>query len=412
MPSYIGSFPSPSASLNARMTVWNGMLFLCEYAANKVAIFSLRDRRNPALIGSVTTEINPRDVTIVESLMIVACTGGNKLQIFDITNPSAPLLVGTVTTPAQPKQITAVGRTLYVVCAGANLLKKFSIDRISPLSVSDKGGVSVASSPLCSAYNGNGYLAVTGLSAEIALIRADTLAKTTHTITGETFPTCAFKSADTLIVSGSTLGKVYMLDAGNPASVSVFSSVSVASPPEQVLLSGDFAYAPQLSNSASHLNLLATESGVTLTASIPLTSVGAGFVTQYRDVLYVSGHFAPYVIDMIEVEDGGEEPEMPEMPTLPETHSNRRSYRTITSNSTSTLDDDVIRVGAGASITLHNPATSDGQVITIVNVHASSSSTIINPYAGYSTTLAPLKATTVMAGTFSGTAQWDGLSNL
>ena len=84
-------------------------------------------------------------------------------------------------------------------------------------------------------------------------------------------------------------------------------------------------------------------------------------------------------------------------------------YTTILSNYTATSADDVLRVGLGYSIALPDPATMPGKIITIKNVHGSSSSNVTNAFAGYSGTLTAGKAVTVVAMDYLGSYQWDAI---
>lgn len=88
-----------------------------------------------------------------------------------------------------------------------------------------------------------------------------------------------------------------------------------------------------------------------------------------------------------------------------------RKYSTKTTNYSATSSDDIIRVGLGADVALPNPADMPGKVITVKNVHNSTSSDITNAFAGYSGTLAPGEGVTLVSMDFLGSYQWDAISS-
>jgi hypothetical protein len=426
------------ANLNARMCVNNGMLYCCEYVGSKVALFSLADMRNPDYLGSYAVGSQPRHVEVIGRYMFVCCHGAASIQVYDISNPTnfSGSPVGTITTGANPKMFQILGDEIFVACFGTSKVEKHSFrlptSGVTGFSSAKLGEVSVSSGPLCLALNGDGLLAVCGLdTANVQIIGTSTLnLLSTVAIGGAGHATCSWVNKTQLLVTDSTNDRLYSCDCSSlTASVTGFAATSPN--PEQIEIVGNRCYVPSLTDPGvtAYLDCFdITNAQVPVKyKSVQLTVTGAGFTAYATDGLngyvYVNGHFSPYNLDVVEVPSGpsGRTPMNAVEVFFASQFSASASdigvrtqtfqYRTETSSTAATVEDFVIRVGQAAAVALPDPALMDGKVLIIKNASGALSSNVTNAFAGYSGTLTPGQAVTVLSTTFAGLAQWDAISS-
>ena len=426
------------ANLNARMCINNGMLYCCEYTGNKVALFSLADMRSPDYLGSYAVGSQPRHVEVIGRYMFVCCHGAASIQVYDISNPTAfaSAAVGTITTGANPKMFQILGDEIFVACFGISKVEKYSFslpnDGIVGFKSQKLADVSVSSGPLCLALNGDGLLAVCGLdTANVQIIGTSTLnLLSTAPIGGAGHATCSWVNKTQLLVTDSTNDRLYSCDCSSLTAVAT--GFAATSPnPEQIEIVGNRCYVPSLTNPGdpSFLDCFDITSAFAPVKfkSVPLTVTGAGFTAYTTDgqtgYVYVNGHFSPYNIDVIEVPsaESGRTPMNAVEVFFASQFSTSAAdlgirtqtfqYRTETSGTTATVQDMVIRLGNSAAVALPDPALMDGKVLIIKNVSGALSSNVTNAFVGYSGTLTPGQAVTLVSMSFAGSWQWDAIAS-
>lgn len=443
IPFTLNSVTWAGADLNARMCVNNGMLYCCEYSNNKVALFSLADMRNPDYLGSYAVGSQPRHVEVIGRYMFVCCHGAASIEVYDISNPGgfsgAP--VGTITTGANPKMFQILGNEIYVVCFGASTVEKHTFALppagVTGFSSTKLGQVSVSSGPLCLALNGEGLLAVCGLdTANVQIIGTSVLnLLSTAAIGGAGHATCSWVNKTQLLFTDSTNDRLYSCNCSSLTAV-ITGYADTSPNPEQIEIVGNRCYVPSLTNPGvtAYLDCFDITNSATPVKykSVQLTVTGAGFTAYATDGLtgyvYVNGHFSPYNLDIVEVPSAqsGRTPmnavENFEARTAGFSNISAKvsdlgirtqtfQYRTSTINITATENDFVIRVGVGAAVALPDPALMDGKVLIIKNVSASVNSNITNAFAGYSGTLTPGQAVTLVSMSFANLWQWDAIAS-
>jgi hypothetical protein len=425
------------ANLNARMCVNNGMLYCCEYTGGTVALFSLADMRNPDYLGSYAVGSQPRHVEVIGRYMFVCCHGAASIEVHDISNPTgfSGTLIGTITTGANPKMFQILGNEIYVACFGNNKVEKYNFTfppvGIIGFSSTKLGDVTVSTGPLCLALNGDGLLAVCGLNtANVQIIGTATLnLLSTAAIGGAGHATCSWVNKTQLLVTDSTNDRLYSCDCSSlTAAATGYADTSPN--PEQIEIVGNRCYVPSLTDPgvAAFLDCFdITNAQVPVKyKSVPLSVTGAGFTAYTTDgqtgYVYVNGHFSPYNIDIVEVPsaESGRTP----MNAVENLEARTAGFSTVltgglsfryvskTTNYTIQLQDYVVRVGLGATITLNDPALTDGKVLIIENVSTTAYSQVNNPYGPMTQfTLPPLKAIVLAAQSYAGVYQWDAIAN-
>jgi hypothetical protein len=419
------------------MTVANGMLYNCGYSNNRVEIFSLIDPRFPELMTSFNTDSQPRHVDVIGRHLFVACHGAAKIQIYDMSSQVSPGLVGTIPTGAGPKMFVIEGDELYVVCNGSNTIEKFRIVLPSDNSALnyEKLGEASVNSPLCCDSNGEGVLIVCGLDANIRLVGTSTmnLISTVAIPGGGSHGTIVWANKTGALVSDAVNDGIHFVNCNDITAPSINAFVSTVADPEQIQIVGNRCYVPGLTTPGKMSAIDITDVAHPYEfKQIDLSVGGAGFTAYYQvgnnGYVYINGHFAPYNIDVIEVEAGeakgtargGFNSITAESATIGDLKvgklvsgggSTVREYRTSLSNTTALVEDDIIRLGTGADCALIDPATTPGQQLTITNVHAVDSSIITSAFAGFSGTLAPLASVVLVSMDFSGNYQWDAISS-
>jgi hypothetical protein len=329
-----------------------------------------------------------------------------------------------------------LGDEIFVACFGNNKVEKYSFrlptSGITGFSSAKLADVSVSSGPLCLALNGDGLLAVCGLNtADVQIIGTSTLnLLSTASIGGAGHATCSWVNKTQLLVTDSANDRLYSCDCSSlTASVTAFAATSPN--PEQIEIVGNRCYVPSLTNpgEAAFLDCfdITNSFAPVKYKSVPLTVTGAGFTAYTTDgqtgYVYVNGHFSPYNIDVIEVPSAqsGRTPMNAVEVFFASQFSTSAGdlgvrtqtfqYRTTTGNITATVEDFVIRVGQAAAVALPDPALMDGKVLIIKNVSALLSSNVTNAFAGYSGTLTPGQAVTLVSMSFAGLAQWDAIAS-
>jgi hypothetical protein len=423
------------ANLNARMCVFDGILYVCEYSNSKLAMFSLADPRNPVFIGSFSTGTAPRHVDVIGRYVFVCAHGANQIEVYDATVPISAALIGTIPTGANPKMFQIVGSEIYVACYGSSTVEKYNYT-LPPsaglgFSYTKTASQSVSNGPLCLAVNENGLLAVCGLNtADVQILGSTTLnILGTTSVGGAGHGTCVWANEFQLLVTDSTNDRLYSCDcSGFGPTVTGYAATSPN--PEQIEIVGNRCYVPSLTNPGEQAYLdcfdITNAQAPVKYKSVPLTVTGAGFTAYYTDghtgYVYVNGHFSPYNIDVVETIYGIPN-RSPQYATeqisaryagfsglLTGTLSTR--YASRISNHTVQPFESVIRVGLGATITLNDPALTDGKILIIENVSTTAYSQVNNPYGPITQfTLPPLKAIVLGAQGYSGVYQWDAIAN-
>ncbi len=431
LPFQLNSEPITGGALNGRMTVFNGNIYNCGFVNNKIEVFSLTDPRQPLIVNSFITASQPRHVDIVGRHAIVACHGASRIEFYDISNPSAASLVGTITTGANPKMFELAGNEIYVVCAGPNTLEKYTFQLPAegiPFNSIKIGEVTVADDPLCCAFNGEGLVAVSGLTATVDLVGSSTLNLIDSTVIGGAgHGTCVWVTKTQLLVTDATNDTLISVNYENITTPAISKTISVVLNPEQIEIVGNRVYIAGLDTPAKLSAVDITDAKDPFEfKQVDLTINGAGFTTYYQDgnigYLYVNGHFTPFNMEVIEVvvgEDDGRPIQVHEngyfrtlgVSKLDATMNNVfERYITTLVGITASIDDNVIRVGSGAPIALPDPELMKGKRLTITNVNAAGTSAVTNAFTGFSGTLAALASVTVVSMDFAGGFQWDAVA--
>ena len=430
-PFLLNSFTWSGANLNARMCVSDGMLYVAEYGNSKLGIFNLANPRAPQYLSSTAVGSNPRHVDVVGRYAFVCCTTAGTIEVYDVSPPASPGLVGTITTGAGPKMFQIVGSEIFVVCNGSSTLEKYLFELppagTTGFSSVKLGSVSVPAGPLCLAHNGDGLIAVCGLTTNtVQIFGASTLnALGATAVGGAGHATCMWATKTQLLVTDSPSNLLWSLDCSS-MTPSISSSVATSTAPEQIEIVGNRCYTASLTNPGVQAYLdcfdITDAANPVKYKSVPLSVTGAGFTAYHTDGLtgyiYVSGHFSPYNLDVVEVVAGpsGRRPlnafealySRQAGIGLLDTGAQSFRYVTKTSNYTATASDFVIRAGLAATITLPNPATmQDGKVLIIENISTTQFSSIANAFTGYSSLLPPLSTVVLAAQQFGGAYQWD-----
>jgi hypothetical protein len=425
----------PGANLNARMCVFDGVLYVCEYTGAKIAMFSLADPRNPSYIGSFVTGAAPRHVDVIGRYVFVCAHGANQIEVYDATVPISAGLIGTIPTGANPKMFQIVGSEIYVACYGSSTVEKYTytlpLSGSVGFSYTKTGSQAVSNGPLCLAVNENGLLAVCGLNTADVQVLGSTALNIlgTTSVGGAGHATCVWANEFQLLVTDSTNDRLYSCDcSGFGPTVTGFAATSPN--PEQIEIVGNRCYVPSLTNPGEQAYLdcfdITNAAAPVKYKSVPLTVTGAGFTAYYTDghtgYVYVNGHFSPYNIDVVETIYGI--PNRPPQYATEQISARYAGFSTVltgglsfryvskTTNYTIQLQDYVVRVGLGATITLNNPALTDGKVLIIENVSTTIYSQINNPYGPVSQfTLPPNTAIVLGAQSYASAYQWDVIAN-
>jgi hypothetical protein len=464
---YLNAVATSGLSTNAHMTVSEGFLYVCEYSAAKVSVYSLADPSVPRLINSFTTASAPRDIRVVGRFAFVACHGAAKVEVYDLTILGSPSLVGYVATGGNPKTLEIVGNKLFVAC-NSGTWETYQITSLTGSGITIGTTSSVAmTSAIDNAYNPqNGIFAVTkGSGNSVYLVSSFGGAVETILNSGKQFSTVKW-IGDRLYVADRLDGKIYVYngDYGNGA---LITSITVSANPEQMFLVGDFLYVANLSDPGTTAKLdvidVSKPDAPVLVESVTLGVQGAGFLAYYEGYIYVSGHFGSGYIDVVAVPRGRIDPycraaifdqngvllqgavgnvtgnvtgnltgnvtgnvtgnltgnvtgNVTGNLTGAVTGStlNLSGVRAEGSNTTSTATDTYIRLFSAADVALHNPATALGQVLVIGEVQGQTASQITSSYTGFGSTpyvLAARQRVVLMATTYSGTAQWEQVAS-
>lgn len=422
-PFLINTITYASANLHARMYCDEKYLYLCEYTNNKIAVFELSDGRAPRLLQEFAVSAQPRHCYKVGIFLFVACHGAAVIEVYDVSNPGIASLYTSISTGANPKHFIIVGKFLYVVCAGSNTIEKFDISSLyntASINITRVASLGLGISPLCVSRDEEGWLVVCGLSTGLVFVGELNLNLiSTFTLPGNSHGTCVAIGEYVLVTDGVN-NQINVVNVQSLAVPQLVTSVATSTAPEMLEVVGNRAYVPSLTSPGvqAYLDCLDITNirAPYLYKSVPLTVTGGGFIGRNKNLLYVSGHFSPYNIDIIEIEPNT-------VPNLKQDIINKSgqiadlsfetlnaSYATKTTPYTVTIKDFLIRIGLGVAIALPDPAGMPGKIIILTNVHATLSSNITNAFAGFSGTLLAGQSCILQATYFSGTAQWEAVA--
>lgn len=301
--------------LAARACVSDGLLYVCEYAQNKVALFSLDDPRDPVYILSYTVGNAPRHVEVVGRYMFVCNNGDNTITVYDLSNPATATLCGTIATSANPKMFCLVGNNIYVVCNTSQQVEQYRFflptSGVTGFSYVQVATLTISALPFSISYNGAGLLAIVGAGgANVDIVGSSLLNLISQTaIGGITHGTCTWASKTQLLFTDNTNGRLYSCDVSTLTPVVSSFAATTTATPEQIEVVGSRCYVTNLTvdgvaGSVDCFDITDVRNPV-LYKNVPCVGEGTGFTAFYGDdrsaFLYVTCHFTPYGLDIIEV---------------------------------------------------------------------------------------------------------------
>ena len=441
LPFLLNSAPIASGALNARMQVVDDVLYVCEFANNKIGVFTLEDPRNPRKISEVSTGNSPRHVAVFGKIMAVCCRASDNIIFYDISNLAAIIQVGSITTATGPKMFELRGCELYVVCSEARRLQKysFSLDNDEAVSGAGVGGfifntqliysVETCIDPLCCSVNEIGKIVVSGAHPNV-YVHGELNGSVTSikSYGGDDHGFCLWVSSDQFLLADWLNSRVIAIDATDTQNPVILSSVTVVDNPEQITVIGDRFYVPQLEvGVAAYLSAvdMVDRNNMYEYKRVPLSVTAAGFTAYHQagetGYLYVNGHTAPFNIDVVEVVAGKNKnntenftdtigARVAVITSLNAGHNSiRKSFVTYTVNTTQKALDSVVRIGStgGAlTYTLLDPVSLPNKQLQIRNV-GTQNVVVSNAFAGFSGTMSPGAAVTLIATSFGGVTHWE-----
>ena len=416
------------SGLNAGMPTDGEWLAVTEYTDNMVSLLHLADKRNPVSIRRFSVGGNPRHCQFVGRYLFVANHGSSSITIYDVSSPaSGGTLVATISTAASPKHFIIVGYYLYVVCASGTL-QKWDISNLSSITLSASHAITGATPLSVSHYKG--ILSVVGLSSTLAVFPTNLSNEFTLTLDGTTHGSIEMVGSYGL-VTDTDRNKLVIVDLTSPAAPFIVTSIDTSADLEQITVVGDRAYAPSLTSAGTAGKLDCFDiTNIKVPykyKTIPLNNSGSAFTAVAGKYMYVSGHFSPNTIDVVELESPDDGRKVVTQPSVYENNyldarkpyltsvlpiSYAGKYRTVIANTTLLSTDYIIRAGLNPTITLPDPTgMPDGQEYIISNVGVGTV-TIANAYNGWSGTIVGKGAVRLMPSLFSGTYQWDNIGGI
>ena len=446
LPFLLNSAPIASGALNARMQVVDDVLYVCEFANNKIGVFTLEDPRNPRKISEVSTGNSPRHVAVFGKIMAVCCRASDNIIFYDISNLAAIIQVGSITTATGPKMFELRGCELYVVCSEARRLQKysFSLDNDEAVSGTGVGGfifntqliysVETCIDPLCCSVNEIGKIVVSGAHPNV-YVHGELNGSVTSikSYGGDDHGFCLWVSSDQFLLADWLNSRVIAIDATDTQNPVILSSVTVVDNPEQITVIGDRFYVPQLEvGVAAYLSAvdMVDRNNMYEYKRVPLSVTAAGFTAYHQagetGYLYVNGHTAPFNIDVVEVVAGRNKNNTEnftdtigarnaQITSLNAGHNTMRHSFDSSINASRTQDplDHIVRMGSVGTVytyTMLDPATLPNKQITIMNV-GTVDINIANSFLGFSGTVSGPGAITLIATKFSSNNHWEILSS-
>ena len=446
LPFLLNSAPIVSGALNARMQVVDGVLYVCEFANNKIGVFTLDDPRSPLKVAEVATGNSPRHVAVFGKVMAVANRASNTVVFYDISDLSAIIQVGSIATAAGPKMFELRGCSIYVVCAEDRKLQKFtfSLNNQEALTGNSVGGfvfnsqliysVDTCIDPLCCSVNEIGTIVVSGSGANVYLHgEVNGLVTKISSFGGSGHGFCEWISSERFLLSDWQNSQVKCINATDQRNPALLSSVNVVNNPEQITVIGDRFYVPQLEvGVTAHLSAVDITDNLNMFEykQVPLSVGAAGFTAYYQQgetgYLYVNGHTAPFNIDVVEVvagkfKDNTEDftdtigARNAQITSLNAGHNTMRHSFDSSINASRTQDplDHIVRMGSVGTVytyTMLDPATLPNKQITIMNV-GTVDINIANSFLGFSGTVSGPGAITLLATKFGSNNHWEVLSS-
>lgn len=317
LPFRINNITWAGVNLTARACVVDKYLYLCEYVNNRIGILSLDDPRNPVYLRNFPVGTTPRHIEVVGRYVFVANFGSNTITVYDLSNPSSASLVGTITTGAGPKQFVIVGNDIFCVCYNANTIEQYRFylptSGLTGFLFTTIAITNVPNGPICVAYNGSGILGIVGIdTAGVALVGTATLNLISNTTIGGSsarHPGCIWASKSQLLVTDNINGQLVSLDCESLTPVVSATANTTSATPEQIELVGSRCYVanlttPGTAGSIDCFDLTNVRAPVRY-KNVPCIGNGTGFTAFYGDdrsaFLYVTCHYSPYGLDVLEL---------------------------------------------------------------------------------------------------------------
>jgi len=271
---YDVSNPASPAVINGTGTALNSgpqgialaghYIYAAEYSGKKLEVIDVSNPNAPSVVGSVALINHGNSVTISGRYAYVATDTG--VDVIDVSNPALPVKITNVSVGASAYSVFASGRYVYVTTPnnGTNAFMKV-IDMITNTVVGSfnlSGGASGA--VICGLNYGPRSVYVQGRyafvgncgnsSLDIFDVSNPTLGAGTPTktlSTGSVGPQAVFVQGRYLYAalntSGTAPSQLGVYDISTISSTALVGTVSTASTPESLYISGRYAYVPTFS---------------------------------------------------------------------------------------------------------------------------------------------------------------------
>lgn len=315
-PVKVSSFELAEAGIVAHSKVSDGVLFICEYTREKISAWSLEDPENPRQISRwSTTYGNPRNLDVCGGLLVISCVDDRYIEVWNVKDPYNPVYVGAALVGAYlPRGIAIVDDHVYTVSSvGIHdyIVRDWdtadgTIERQREVSLE-------ASEFLSLKHNGLGRLAAVNSDDNVYIIDAESLDFEYLNIPDAGFSTCQWYTQNLLLATSRDTDELYVIDT-EPGSMSVLAVVASSPKPAGIVVVDYDCYVMHNNDEGEVSYLDAYDftdaSNPYLYKSLALAPGGAAFGSYHAGYLYVTGHFAPYQVDIVSVSPGRENPHM------------------------------------------------------------------------------------------------------
>ena len=425
-PLMINYVSGTAPGLKAGVSADREFLYSCDYSNNTIDVYDVSDRRNPRLNHNFAVSASPRHCQAIGRFLFVCCHYSSKVEIYDIESPhiAGGSPVATINTVgSNVKMFVVEGYFLYVLTNANARVEKWDIaDPLNPVAAGYK---QLTQSDPISISHYNGVCVVTGHNMVLETFTED-LAVGPWSYTLPTGPSHeVMMVGSTVFVSDDTNGALLVMDVSDPTSPAYITSVSTGTHAiAQMNVVGNKLYGAGSNISDASGGWLycfdiTNPYAPYLFKVVPLNTSGAIFFDILENFAYVAGHFSPYTIDVVELPDAKTarnkvtqpEPWFSNYVDLKPPPTQPLSYtaKTVIAPYTLLADDDVVRVGLGAAITLPDPATMPlGREYVITNVSTTTACTVAQN-GTYTWTVAALRSVRLLVSEYSGSRAWDCL---
>lgn len=310
MVALVSSIPWGGAQLNAGLAVKNRLLTLCEFNNANLKFFHLDNPFVPVPFRDCSVGAGPRHVLFIgDRWAVVACRNGNLIQVIDYSNLASPTVVQSLTCAGGPNWLcTGDAGFIHAACVDSNQIKKYAVSAIAPFLTDVGSPLSVSNGPLSVASNGAGLLASVGISGNLDIMSATSMAAvwSVPIDSGTQMAHVEWISVSCCLITDYARGRFYTADVLDPIHATIRTNyIALSVNPSQFILYEDRAFIPSLTpnpviggidvvdvRDAGHANLIGSVQG---------SVSGAGFAANYKNAGYVSGHFPPFNLDVYDL---------------------------------------------------------------------------------------------------------------